>query len=133
MENIGAYGEYRVLACLLEQDFEAYQAIRKNQTGYDITVVLNKNKVVRIQVKSTILNNKSTNNSIDIDEGFDFLVIVIYCGKNNTSFYIMSRCEAVSYKGNNKKLGLIRKEGEKHIVKDCIKQNKDKWCKIRSQ
>jgi len=49
MKFVGKYGEYRVLACLLEQDIEAYPAIKTNQTDFDLTAILASGKVVREQ------------------------------------------------------------------------------------
>lgn len=136
MKYLGKFGEYRVLACLLERDVEAYQAIKINQTGYDLTAVLNSSKVVRIQVKSTELDNKSTNNSICVGEGFDFLVIVVFCGNSSAEFYVMSRCEALKCKASRTKLSLTKKnescEKGGYRVTDDIAKYKDKWDKIKN-
>ena len=59
MKNIGCFGEYATLSELLRHDIEAYPAISKNQEDYDITVVVNISKVVRLQVKTTKLLNLS--------------------------------------------------------------------------
>lgn len=100
MKSIGKYGEYRVLACLLERDIEAYQAININQNDFDLTVVLNQEHVVRVQVKSTELNNKATNNAIaGIDKQYDFMVIVIFEGQGKARFFVMSKAEAMELKG----------------------------------
>lgn len=134
MKYIGKSGEYRVLACLLERDVEAYQAIRENQADYDLTAVLSSSKVVRIQVKSTKLNNKNTNNSINVGYGFDFLVVVIFDGNSNAEFYVMSRCEALKCKGSRKKLSLTRRnkncQDGGYRVTDDIAEYRDKWDKI---
>ncbi len=135
MKYIGKYGEYRVLACLLERDIEAYQAIKANQADYDLTAILESSKVVRIQVKSTELNNKSTNNSIKVGEGFEFLVAVIFNGSDNVEFYVMSRCEALCAKGTKKKLSLTHKKKDcqngGYSVTDDITEHKNKWNKIK--
>lgn len=65
VQYLGSYGEHAVLAELLKADFESYLAIKANQKEYDITVVLNKNSVKRIQVKSTILQDGSTAIALD--------------------------------------------------------------------
>ena len=132
MKYIGNYGEYRVLACLLEQDIEVYQAIKTNQADYDLTAVLSPSKVVRIQVKSTELNNKSTNNPIDVDKDFDFLVVVILDENGSTKFYVMSKVEAVAAKGSRKKLGTTKIKDRKYFVKDEIASHENQWNKIKS-
>ncbi|MEC5208317.1 hypothetical protein QF022_003273 [Vogesella perlucida] len=132
MKYIGKYGEYRVLACLLEQDVEVYQAIKTNQADYDLTVVLSPSKVVRIQVKSTELNNKSTNNPIDVDKEFDFLVVVILDENGSTKFYVMSKNEAVEAKGTSKKLGTTKMKDGKYYVKNEIAAHENQWEKIKS-
>ena len=133
VENIGKYGEYRVLAVLLERDVEAYLAIKDNQKDYDITAILGPSKVVRIQVKSTELDNKSNNNSINrIDEmkAFDFLVIVIFDGMRTANFYVLTKDEAIAAKGEMKRLSVTRQESGKFYVKDEIYCHKDCWEKI---
>lgn len=132
MEYIGKYGEYRVLACLLENNIEAYPAIKANRQNYDITAVLSPSKVVRIQVKSTRLNNKSTNNTIDrIDKLYDYLVIVVIEDKTNTSFYVLTKDEAIQAKGKNKGMTLTCQRDHKFYVIDKISCYKDSWSKIR--
>lgn len=132
MKYIGKYGEHRVLACLLGHNIEAYQAIKTNQADYDITAVLSPSKVVRIQVKSTELNNKSTNNPIDVDKDFDFLVVVILDENGITKFYVMSKVEAVVAKGLSKKLGTTKMKDGKYYVKDEIASHENQWKKIKS-
>lgn len=133
MKYIGKYGEYRVLACLLEQDIEAYQAIKTNQTDFDLTAVLSLSKVVRIQVKSTELNNKSTNNSIDrVDKEYDFLVIVIIDENQTAKFYVMSKAEAIAAKGTSKQLGTTQQKEGKFYVKDVIAPYENCWNKIKN-
>jgi hypothetical protein len=132
MKYIGKYGEYRVLACLLENNIEAYPAIRVNQQDYDITAVLPSSKVVRIEVKSTQLNNKSTNNSIDrVDKPYDYLVIVVIDDKTQTSFYVLTKNEAIHAKGKNKGISLTRQKGRKFFVRENISCFKDNWGKIQ--
>lgn len=131
MKYVGKYGEYRVLACLLEQDVEAYLAIKTNQSGFDLTAILANGKVVRIQVKSTELNNKSTNNSIDrIDKEYDFLVVVIVADDKTVRFFVMSKTEAMSAKGSNKQLGATQQRDKKFQVKEALLPYENQWKKI---
>ncbi|MEJ2612952.1 MAG: hypothetical protein P8179_23550, partial [Candidatus Thiodiazotropha sp.] len=113
MKFLGKYGEYKVLAYLLGQDIEAYLAIKTNQDDYDLTVILNNNKIVRVQVKTTDLHNKSTNNPLDrIDKKYDYLVVVIIEKDRNVRFFVMSKRDAIKAKGGTKRLGTseIRKK-----------------------
>ncbi len=133
MKSIGKYGEYRVLASLLELDIEVYQAININQPDFDITAILANEKVIRIQVKSTELNNKSTNNAIaHIDKKYDFLVVVIFEGKGSARFFIMSKEEALLAKGSNKHLGVTQQQKNKSEIKDCMLQYENLWDKINN-
>lgn len=131
MKFVGKYGEYRVLACLLEQDIEAYQAIKTNQPDFDLTAILANGKVVRIQVKSTELNNKSKNNAIDrIDKAYDFLVVVIVAENKTSKFFVMSKAEAMNAKGSNKQLGTTQQRKKQFQVKDVLLRYENKWEKI---
>ena len=131
MKFSGKYGEYRVLTYLLEQDIEAYLAIKTNQADYDLTVILNKNKIVRVQVKTTELHNKSTNNSISrIDKKYDFLVVVIIEKDKNVRFFVMSKKEAIKVKGGSKQLGTSQKRKKIPYVKDALIPFEDKWGKL---
>lgn len=131
MKFVGKYGEYRVLACLLEQDIEAYPAIKTNQPDFDLTAILASGKVVRIQVKATELNNKSTNNAIDrIDKQYDFLVVVIVGENKVARFFIMTKAEALAAKGNNKQLGTTQQRKKEFQVKDALLHYENKWEKI---
>jgi len=131
MKYVGKYGEYRVLACLLEQDIEAYPAIKTNQPDFDLTAILASGKVVRIQVKATELNNKSTNNAIDrIDKQYDFLVVVIVGENKAARFFIMTKAEALAAKGTNKQLGTTQQQKKEFQVKDALLPHENKWEKI---
>lgn len=133
MKSIGKYGEYRVLASLLELDIEVYQAININQPDFDLTAILDDNKVIRIQVKSTELHNKATNNAIDrIDKDYDFLVVVIFEGQGIARFFVMSKAEALQVKGSNKQLGVTQKMKKVSQVKDCIVPFENQWDKIKN-
>lgn len=132
MKSIGKYGEYRVLACLLERDIEAYQAININQPDFDITAILRADRIVRIQVKSTELHNKATNNAIDrIDKSYDFLVVVIFEGKGQARFFIMSKAEAMAVKGNSKQLGVTQQRNNESQVKEVLLPFEGQWNKIK--
>lgn len=131
MKYVGKYGEYRVLACLIEQNIEAYPAIMTNQPDFDLTAILASGKVVRIQVKSTELNNKSTNNAITrIDKQYDFLVVVIVGEERATRFFVMTRAEALVAKGDNKQLGTTQMLKKEFQVKDYLLLHENKWDKI---
>jgi hypothetical protein len=115
MKYIGKIGEFLVLSELLKRDIEAYQAIKSNQESYDISVILSRNNVARLQVKTTELNNKSTNNSIgNIDKEYDFLVIVVL--SDRVKFYILSKSQALTEKGKNVKLSITTKNGNSFSV-----------------
>ena len=131
MRSIGKYGEYRVLACLLERDTEAYQANNINQNDFDLTVVLHSERIVRVQVKSTDLYNKATNNAIDrIDKQYDFLVVVIFVGHGKARFFVMSKEEAMQLKGPNKQLGVTQIRAKVPEVKTALLPYEDQWGKI---
>jgi hypothetical protein len=135
MQYIGKYGEYRVLAGLLEEGVEAYPAIKTNQPDFDLTAIVPSGKVVRIQVKSTELNNKSTNNAIDrIDKKYDFLVVVIVSNEQHqrtARFFIMSKSEAMQAKGTNKQLGTTQQRKKVFQVKEVLLSYENLWKKIR--
>lgn len=130
---VGKYGEYRVLACLLEQGIEAYPAIKTNQPDFDLTAILASGKIVRIQVKTRELNNKSTNNAIDrIDMQYDFLVVVIVGEKKDARFFVMTKAEALTMRGSNKQLGTTQQRKKEFQVKDAFLPHENKWEKISS-
>lgn len=121
MQSVGKYGEYRVLACLLERDIEVYQAINIKQPDFDLTVILSTEKIIRIQVKSTELHNKATNNAIDrINKNYDFLVVVIFESDGLARFFIMSNEDAIKEKGDNKQLGVTQQRNKQSQIKDCL-------------
>jgi CMP-N-acetylneuraminic acid synthetase len=131
MKYVGNYGEYRVLACLLERDVEVYQAIKTNQPDFDLTAILTSDKVVRIQVKATVLNNKSTNNAIDrIDKEYDFLVVVIVAEDKTARFFVMSKTEAIAAKGENAQFGTTQQKKKLFQVKDVLLPYENNWEKI---
>ena len=132
MKFIGKYGEYLVLLNLLQRDIEAYLAIKPNQEDYDITVVLNKTLVKRIQVKSTELQNKSTNNSISgIEKGYDYLALVIVDGDERKVF-ILTKDEAVEMKAKGAKFSCSMKKNGLYKIKESLNKHQDKWDKIQS-
>jgi len=131
MQYSGKYGEYRVLTRLLEMDIEAYQAIKTNQDDYDITAILPNLRVVRIQVKTRVLNNRSTNNSIDgVDRSYDYLIVVIIDTNETASFYVMTKVEAMTEKGSSKQLSIKCQQNGQFCVKNTIAAYKDRWEKI---
>jgi len=151
MDYIGKYGEYRVLAKLFELKVEAYLAIKSNQDDFDITVITDDCRVVRVQVKTTTLWSESTNNSIaGIEKKYDFVVIVIVDRKeiiagthiNGESeeqessyeyiphFFIMTKEEAMMEKGKSKNLGVSRQEKKIFLIKESLQPYKNSWRKI---
>ncbi|WP_147424424.1 hypothetical protein [Vogesella indigofera] len=132
MKFIGKFGEYLTLTRLLENEIEAYPAIKINQDSYDITAITKSGKILRIQVKSTLLHNNSTNNTIgSLSRNFDFLVVVVIHGERAADCYILTHAEAQTLRGNSKQLGISRKERQVSVVKSEIAQHKEQWSRIR--
>lgn len=132
VKNIGCFGEYATLSELLRNDIEAYPAISKNQEDYDITVVVNNSKVVRLQVKTTELQNKSTNNSIKgTDKQYDFLVLVVV-DNEHAKFYVIPKSKVDEIRGNHVGLSVSQKNGNAYCLKDCFNDFEDKWDSIKS-
>lgn len=134
---IGKIGEYRVLSALLERGVEAYPAIKSNQQDYDITAIIRRDKVVRIQVKTTELNNKSTNNAISgTDKEFDFLVLVVVTGTTehqngfSVEFLVLTHEEVAELRGQNALIGISHREGGEYKIRNQLLGHKDRWEKI---
>jgi hypothetical protein len=107
MKFIGKFGEYLALTRLLQNEIEAYPAIKVNQDSYDLTAISKTGKIVRIQVKATELHNKSTNNTIGSLAGeFDFLVVVIIRSDREVDCYVLTHTEASTLRGESKQLGV---------------------------
>lgn len=131
MKFLGKYGEHRVLVQLLERDIEAYPAVKINQDSYDITAVLSPSRIARIQVKSTDLHNKSTNNQVgSVDCEFDYLVVVVVAEKK-CRFFVLSRDEALRIKGTRKHLPTSRSVRRTPEVIPELLAHEDKWEVIR--
>ena len=130
MKLLWKFAEYLVLSRLVLQDIEAYPAIKANQEDYDITAVISANKVVRIQIKATELENKSTNNSIrNINKKYDFLVIVIK-STSDCRIFVLSKNEVSQLIGTKNFLSVSRlKQGVSHI-RDEFFGYEEKWEKI---
>lgn len=134
MKFIGKFGENLVLTRLLERDIEAYPAIKVNQDSYDLTAIPPSKRVLRIQVKATGLNNKSTSNTIgSLAREFDYLVIVIVIvrGERLADCYVLTRAEAHALRGDSKQLGGSRKVNGKSLVKNELEWHKEQWDRIR--
>ncbi|RTL01640.1 MAG: hypothetical protein EKK57_04250 [Proteobacteria bacterium] len=134
-EYIGEYGEIAVYKELLKQNYEVYRAASKIQEGWDI-VVINNDQVIRIQVKTTILENKSTNNSFKIHDNYNILVLVVLSLRDEElskqdNFYIMTKNEVMKIQGNNKLLSTTSSKGGKCTVIKEISENVNKWNKIK--
>lgn len=131
MKFLGKYGEHRVLVNLLAKDIEAYPAIKINQDSYDITAVLSPTRVVRIQVKSTDLQNKSTNNQVgELDREFDYLVVVVVSGEV-CRFFVLSREQALRIKGTRKHLPTSRTVRKVPEVLPALLVYENKWESIQ--
>lgn len=131
MRFIGKFGEYLALTRLLENEVEAYPAVKVNQDSYDLTAISKSGRIVRIQVKTTKLHNKSTNNSLgSLAREFDFLVVVVVHGKREADCYVLTRAEAHALRGTSKQLGISRMEKRTSVVKSEIAQYKEQWSRI---
>lgn len=132
MRFIGKFGEYLALTRLLESEIEAYPAIKVNQDSYDLTAISRSGRIIRIQVKSTELHNKSTNNTIGaLSREFDFLVVVIVHGERLADCYVLTYAEAHELRGNSKSLGVSRKVSRVSVIKDELTLHKEAWSRIR--
>ena len=128
---IGEIGELSVFMELLKKGYEAYRANSKIQKGWDI-VVINKNTVKRIQVKTTILKNKSTNNTFKVNNGYDIMVVVVIDDKNRCEYNILTKKEVskILRANNNKQLSISKTKKGIRKIKDEISAQKNKWNKI---
>ncbi len=131
MKFLGKYGEHRVLVKLLARDIEAYPAIKINQDSYDITAVISPSRIARIQVKSTALSNKSTNNQVGaLDREFDYLVVMVFA-EEKCRFFVLSRDEALRIRGTRKHLPTSRYvKGIPEVMPELL-AHEDKWEVIR--
>lgn len=119
---LGAIGEHYILAELLRNGIGAHLSHGKTQVGWDIIVFVN-NEVKKIQVKTTELQNDSTNNSISIKKnGFDFIIFVILDSPNIYDYYVLTRDE-IPY-NNDTQVYLSEKnlEDNKYIVRNSFHQ-----------
>jgi hypothetical protein len=138
LSYLGKVGEYRVLSALLERGIEAYPAIRTNQRDYDITAIPNGDKVVRIQVKATVINNRSTNNAVSgTEKQYDFLVLVVFEDAKDdrdefpARFFILTWDEVTAQRGEDKRFGVSRKcDNGEYRVREVLSEHESKWEKI---
>ena len=127
MKYIGSFGEYVTLSELLRRDVEAYPAISKNQENYDITVIVNSSKVIRLQVKTTELQNQSTNNSIKgTEKTYDFIVLVVI-DNGNVKFYIIPKSKVNDLRKNSVDLSVSCKKESLYCVNDCFNEFENNW------
>lgn len=132
MRFVGKFGEYLALTRLLENEVEAYPAIKVNQDGYDLTAISKSGRIVRIQVKATELGNKSTNNTIgSLAREFDFLVVVVVHGERVADCYVLTYAEAHALRGTSKLVGISRMVKRASVVKAELDQHKEQWSRIR--
>jgi hypothetical protein len=116
-----------VLNKLLQEKLNAALAPKCVGINYDIVVILNKMCSFTIKVRSETIDSESKNNSIDITDKYDFLVIVVD-DNGVTKNLILSKNDVNKEKGNNKKLSLSNKDG---LLPD-INQYKDNWDSIKN-
>lgn len=129
--QLGKLGEYLVMVELLKLDIEAYPSNIKNQEDWDITIILDNLSVKRIQVKTTNLQNGSTNNSLKgTDKNYDFLVIVVQ-NVEQYSFLILTKDEMRKEKNKNKDFSVSRKSGQEYVIKDNLKKYEQQWDKLK--
>ena len=132
MKFSGKFGEYVALTRMLENEIEAYPAIKVNQDSYDLTAIPASGRVLRIQVKTVELGNQSTNNTVGkLAQHFDFLVIVVILGKHEIECYVLTHTEAHSLRGTSKQLGVSQKIKKISFVKSELAQHKEQWGRIR--
>ncbi len=130
MLNPGKYGEFLVLAELLKMDIEAYQAVKINQEDYDITVVRSVSEVIRIQVKTTELQNSSTNNAIsNVDKNYDILVIVIV-EPSNVRMFVLTKDEVLRVKTSGNQIYTTEKPSGTVGIRQNLIQYENQWQKI---
>lgn len=130
---IGEIGEHLVVAELLRSNVGSIcLPVNKTQKGWDIIVVTEKNRHIRIQVKTTFLDNNSTNNSFTVEENYDFLVIVVFkLSDDETEFFCLKKETVEKIKGSGKKIAISKKKNGRKSVRDDIKeyQVKEDWNK----
>ena len=130
MKYPGKYGEYLVLLNLLKRNLEAYLAIKANQDDYDITLVLNESCVKRIQVKTTEVQNRATNNShYGTDKNYDYLILVMI-DNGIDRIFILTKEEATKERGSSKLFGTTQIKSKVSYVKESIIKYEECWYKI---
>jgi len=108
---------------------EAYLAISKNQEHYDITVVTSDSRIVRLQVKTTELQNGSTNNIVKgIDKEYNFLILVVI-DREGEKFYILPK-ERVNELREGDRLAISRRSGGSYVVRDVFSADENQWGRI---
>ena len=122
---IGEIGEQLVVVELLKSGFkEVYRANSKTQEDWYIVVITEKNKIIRIQVKTTFLDNNSTNNSVSLKGKYDFLALVILGTKNrDVKFFCLKKEIVEQIKGDKKRLAISEKKNGVKKVRDEIKKH----------
>jgi hypothetical protein len=132
MKFIGKFGEHVALSRLLANGIEAYPAIKANQDSYDITAISARGEVLRVQVKTTKLDNATTNNTIGrLPQEFHFLIIVIVQSDHSADCYVLTRKEAIAMQGDARQLGVSRQVKKVSVVKDALIPHKEDWAKLR--
>lgn len=132
MKFIGKFGEYLALSRLLQNDIEAYPAIKVNQDSYDLTAIAASGRIVRIQVKTTELHNAATNNTVGaLARTFDYLVVVVVLRDRVAEYYVLTYDEAHCIRGVSKQLGISKLEKREKFVKPALVPHKEMWSRIR--
>jgi len=133
MKYLGKYGEYLVLLNLLKKNIEAYLAIKATQNDYDITVVLSNSCVKRIQVKTTDVQNKATNNvHKGTEKEYDYLILV-NIDNGIDRIFILTKEEATKERGSSKLFGTTQIKSKQSCVKDTLIKYENRWDKIEGK
>ena len=108
----GKFGEHAVIAKILSQEInvDICVPVFANQKGVDL--VVHQDSFLRVQVKTTELNNDSTNNAQKVDlSSFDILIIVECRGNDDPCLYILNQrdIDALRSEIENNKRGRKRK------------------------
>ena len=88
----GPAGEHLVLGELLRRGHEAYLAQGETQKGWDIVLLKETGKNIRIQVKSIDWPNEAAING-KFESGFDLLVAVLHDRANTVRYLIIPQPE----------------------------------------
>lgn len=88
----GSSGEHLVLGELLRRNHEAYLAHGETQKGWDIVLLVESEKPIRIQVKAIDWPHKLAVNG-SFESGFDILVVVLLNRFENPRYLIIPQTQ----------------------------------------